>query len=106
MEVAAQRENFNCQQCRHNRHCDASNPAPFPMFVIAAIGMQSNTCPLPMITPMSHQLMHLFDHYHHRLLPFAGGLYDQPVLYIEAMEIIGANKARVLSEQSAQKHGH
>lgn len=103
MEVAAQRDNFNCQRCRHNRHCDDSNPAPFPMFVVAEIGLESRTCPLPMITPLSHQMLRLYSHYKNQLLPFGGGLYDQPALYTEAMELIDAQQARVLSEQN--KHG-
>ena len=98
MEVAAQRDQYNCQRCRFNRHCDDSNPAPLKMFVVEAIGLESDTCLLPMITPLSHQLMRLYGHYKNQLLPFAGGLYDQPALYTEAMEIIDAHQARVLSE--------
>ncbi len=104
MEVAAQRDRFNCQQCRFNRHCDDRNPAPFPMFAVPEIGLESRTCLLPMITPLSNQLLRLYGHYKNQLLPFAGGLYDQPATYIEAMEIIDVQQARVLSEQ-AKKHG-
>ena len=104
MEVAAQRDKFNCQKCRFHRHCDDSNPAPFPMFAVPEIGLESRTCLLPMITPLSHRLMRLYGHYKNHLLPFAGGVYDQPALYAEAMEIIDAQQARVLSEQ-AKNHG-
>lgn len=104
MEVAAQRDQFNCQQCRYNRHCDDRNPAPFPMFVVREIGLESRTCLLPMITPLSHQLLRLYSHYKNQLLPFAGGLYDQPVAYTEAMEIIDVQQARVMSEQT-KRHG-
>lgn len=100
MEVAYQRDKFDCQHCRFNRHCDASNPAPLKMFVIEAIGLESDTCLLPMITPLSNQLMRLYSHYKNQLLPFSGGLYDQPAVYAEAMELIDAHQARVLSEQN------
>lgn len=102
--MAAQRDQFNCQQCRHNRHCDDRNPAPFPMFLVREIGFESRTCLLPMITPLSHQFLKLYSHYKNKLLPFTGGLYDQPAAYIEAMEIIDVQQARVMSEQ-AKKHG-
>ena len=74
MEVAAQRDKFNCQKCRFHRHCDDSNPAPFPMFAVPEIGLESRTCLLPMITPLSHRLMRLYGHYKNHLLPFAGGV--------------------------------
>lgn len=102
--MAAQRDQFNCQQCRHNRHCDDSNPAPFPMFVLREIGLEARTCLLPMITPLSNQLLRLYSHYKNQLLPHAGGLYDQPAVYTEAMELIDVQQARVMSEQ-AKKHG-
>ena len=102
MEVAYQRDKFDCQHCRFNRHCDASNPAPFPMFAVPAVGLESHTCLLPMITPLSHQLLRLFGHYKNHLLPFAGGLHDQPAVYTEAMELIGAQQARGLSEHNAK----
>lgn len=102
MEVAAQRDKFNCRQCRFNKHCDDSNPAPFPMFAVPEIGLESRTCLLPMITPMSNELMSWYGHYKNRLLPFAGGLYDQPALYTEAMQLIGAHEARILSELARQ----
>jgi hypothetical protein len=104
VEVAFQRDNFNCRQCRHHRHCDDSNPAPFPMFAVPEIGLESRTCLLPMITPFSHQLMRLYSHYKNQLLPFAGGLHDQPAIWMEAMEVIDAHQARVLSEKSKQSH--
>lgn len=74
------------------------------MFVVREIGLESRTCLLPMITPLSHQLMRLYNHYKNQLLPLAGGLYDQPAVYTEAMEIIDAQQARVMSEQT-KKHG-
>ena len=106
MEVAFQRDKFNCQQCRFHRHCDDTNPAPIPMFSVTEIGLESRTCLLPMITPQSHEFMRLYGHYRNQLLPYPGGLYDQPALYAEAMEVIDAQQARVLSEQAqAKKYG-
>jgi len=101
VEVAAHRDRFNCQHCGFNRHCDDSNPAPFPMFAIREIGLESRTCLLPMVTGFSRQMLRLYGHYKHHLLPYAGGLYDQPNLYIEAMDVIEQHEARLKSESPA-----
>lgn len=106
MEVAAQRDQFNCQKCRHNRHCDDSNPAPFPTFVVPVLNLESRTCLLPMITPFSDELMRLYGHYKNHVLPFSGGLYDQPAAYLEAMQVIDVHQARVFRELNERdKHG-
>lgn len=104
MEVAAQREHFNCRHCKFHRHCDDANPAPFPMFAVPEIGLESRTCLLPMITGESNEYMRLYSHYKNHLLPFGGGLYDQPAVYREAMEIIDRQQARVLAEQAKRNH--
>ena len=43
-----------------------------------------------MITPQSRYLQRLYGHYKNRLLPYAGGLLNQPNYYLEAMELISA----------------
>ena len=103
MEVAFHREKFNCRSCCWQRHCDDRNPAPFPMFAIAEIGLESRTCLLPMVSESSRQWMRLYGHYKGHVLATAGGLLDQPNLYLEAMEMIDAHQGRLMAE--ANKRG-
>jgi hypothetical protein len=89
--VAAESDRFNCAKCPWGRHCDDSNPAPFPKFVIHVAGrpfLESRTCFLPMLTAQSHRLVRLHLHYRRGLLPHAGGIADQAQLYVEAMELL------------------
>lgn len=58
------------------------------MFAIEDIGLESRTCLLPMITEDSRALMQLFTHYKNGFMPFAGGVYDQPAVFGEAMALI------------------
>ncbi len=95
----AQRQNFNCSHCLWGRHCDKTNPAKYPIWIIREIGFESNICPLPMITPFSNELVRLYWHYKNHLLPFTGGILDQPNIYTEAMSLIDATFARIRSEK-------
>jgi hypothetical protein len=53
-----------------------------------------------MITPASHLLVRLFQHYKRRIMPMAGGLFDQPNYYVEAMEILSERDALIQSEMA------
>lgn len=94
--VAAESERFNCAKCpwganARGKHCDESNPADFAKFVIEIGGrpfMASTSCFLPKITPASRALLRLHMHYRNGLLAQAGGISDQPALYVEAMELL------------------
>jgi hypothetical protein len=46
------------------------------------------TCPLPLITQFSREMMRLNIHYRAGKLWDGGGLRDQPAAYLKAMEII------------------
>jgi hypothetical protein len=96
--VAHDREKFNCQACRWHKHCDETNPAPFPMFAIPEIGLESRTCLLPMVDEGSRELLRLYGHYKNGLLPFGGGILEQPALYDEAMAYIDAQVTRLKAE--------
>lgn len=50
--------------------------------------MDFNTCLLPQITRESIQWLELHEHYRRGVLPFAGGLMDQPNQYFEAMSFL------------------
>lgn len=94
----AQRQDFNCSTCKR-RNCDETNPAKYPVWVIKAIGFESRICPLPMITSFSNEMVRLYWHYKNHLLPFGGGILNQPNIYGEAMSLIDATFARIRSEK-------
>lgn len=105
VEVAHNRERFDCSNCRNQHHCDETTegisrgPAPYPMFVITEIGLESRTCLLPMITEFSHQMLDLYGHYKAHVLPMAGGILDQPNIYSDAMRVIENHSLKLQSEK-------
>jgi hypothetical protein len=71
--------------------------------------IESRTCFLPMITPASHFLTKLYRHYKAGVLPYAGGLLEQPAYYAEAMDILAGIEARLaaeLAERQRAELGH
>lgn len=82
---------FDCNTCTWGRYCDASNPAPFEQWEVPAINMKSAVCLKPMVTEHSHALLRLWRHYRAGILPYSGGIMNQPTAYIEAMELIDAH---------------
>jgi hypothetical protein len=97
--VAANADSFNCERCPWGRHCDDSNPAPFAKWVIKGV-IESRTCLLPMVTQQSTFLLRMHSHYRGRILPYDGGILDQPNYYIEMMEAISAHEARMQAEEA------
>lgn len=100
--MAARRDKFDCRHCLYGRHCDDSNPAPYPKWAIEGV-IESRTCLLPMITPFSWFMVELYGHYQNRLLPFAGGILEQPNIYLEAMKILESTFNRISREWPKQK---
>lgn len=91
--VSKNTKNYDCDTC-HHKHCDESRqrpgsrgPAGFDKWKIPGI-IKSKVCLLPMITDESREWLNLYTHYKNRLLPFAGGIYDQPAAWKQALEII------------------
>lgn len=81
---------FDCKRCRHH-HCDATGtwpesrgPAGYDLYEIPGV-ITSRVCLLPLVTGETAALLELYAHYKNRLLPFAGGLLDQPHYYLAAM---------------------
>lgn len=101
MVVAHNRESFNCQACRFQRHCDDRNPAPFPMFAIPEIGLESRTCLLPKVTEEARLMLDLYRHYKNGYLPLAGGIMNQPAAFMDAMAVIDAAAARAEAQKGA-----
>ena len=95
--MAANRSKFDCQHCIWGRHCDASNPAAFDKWAIPGV-IESRTCLLPMITPFSWFMIELYGHYQNRLLPFSGGVLEQPAIYVEAMRTLDSTFNRISHE--------
>lgn len=48
----------------------------------------SNVCPKPTITALSIHFLKLHKHYKCNILPYSGGILEQPNPFMEAMEII------------------
>lgn len=92
MDVSRKPKEFDCSKCPHH-YCDeageiegSQGPAPFPKWEFN--GEELKTCLLPMITPMSRELLKLHMHYRAGYLPLSGGILDQPAGFLRAMEII------------------
>lgn len=61
--------------------------------------IESRTCLLPMVTPQSTFLVDLHRHYKNAVLPYAGGILDQPAYYAEAMGILSSREDQILAER-------
>jgi len=57
------------------------------MFEIPGV-IESKTCFLPMITDNTGNYLRLYQHYKNHLLPFSGGILEQPNLFLQVMEIL------------------
>jgi hypothetical protein len=96
---------FNCKTCGNEYHCNQTGDqtgdqtgewpksigaASYNIITIDRDGYQleSKTCLIPQITQRTNYLFKLHKHYSNSILLIAGGLYDQPNLYLDAMEII------------------
>jgi len=105
--VAAETQRpFNCSRCTWGRHCDESRAAAYKKWHITHRGetiFHSRTCPLPVVTPTSNQMMRLYRHYKAGRYPFAGGLLEQPNFYIEAMEVIENVVTEIEAERARGK---
>lgn len=94
MEVRRHAKDFNCAKCPRNHHCDTTGewpgsrgPAGYDLHEIPGV-IVSRVCLLPMITNETTALITLHTHYKNRLLPFDGGLLNQPHYYLQAMELL------------------
>ena len=93
--MAANNNRFNCKECKWGRYCDedmiwpgSKGPSPIKgKFTIKGV-IESEICFLPMITEQSNFMLRLYIHYRNKILPFEGGLLNQPNKYLSAMEII------------------
>ena len=70
-------------------NCDRDHRAAWPKWRIGEESYQ--TCPRYLITDRSWMFLRLYGHYRRGFLPLRGALFEQPHVYVEAMEIIGAH---------------
>lgn len=96
VEVSKHADSYDCDKCYH-RYCDeagdlpdSNGPAPNDRWEIPGV-IKSRTCLLPMITDESRYYLNLHVHYRNNILPFSGGILEQPNIYMKAMEIIEAH---------------
>lgn len=56
-----------------------------------------------LITAKSLAMIQLHQHYRNAILPYGGGIYDQPNAYIEAMQIIDGRLSKIVLERLEKK---
>ncbi len=96
VEVAKDAASFNCETCAHKNcdfdgnHTGSNGPGHPGQWEIPGV-IRSRVCLLPMITDLSRECLRLYRHYKNGVLLRAGGVYDQPHLYAQAMGLIDGN---------------
>ncbi len=106
--VALHPKDFNCKNCQWGRHCDETNPHSYDAFKITLyedIIYEGRVCPKGSIRPFERQMLALHTHYKNGLLPFSGGLLDQPHIFSEAMLIIEQVFAEH-GQRTKSRHNH
>jgi hypothetical protein len=103
--VAAHKDQYHCDQCRFNRHCDedfswpgSRGPAGFVRFAIPGV-IESKTCFLPMVTAASREWLRLHMDFKAGFLPFGGGTMEQPAAFREAMVLIESTLNEIHREE-------
>lgn len=90
--MVANLDQFNCNKCPHNRHCDERNPSPYPRWKILYQGktfLESKVCLLPMAEEWCAEFFKLYNHYKNGVFPTSNGFLEQSNFYVDAMEFIG-----------------
>ena len=82
--------------CEH-KNCDfdgelpgSNGPASFARWEVRGV-ISSRVCLLPMVSSFSDDCLELHRHYKNGHLLRAGGLTNQPRIYLQAMSLIDAN---------------
>lgn len=96
MEVVSQKEKpFNCDDCLYEHHCDREGewpgsvgPHPLKGWLTIPGLIETDVCLLPMVTNESAEMIKLYSHYKNNILPYQGGLLDQPAFYKRCMEVL------------------
>ena len=56
--------------------------------------IETNQCLRQLVTPLSWQWLRLHKHFQTGVMPYGGGLMDQPARFIDAMDVINDQNAR------------
>jgi len=82
---------FDCAHCPNDHHCDESNPHHYDAWAILfgkEVIYEGRVCPKGTMETFEMQMISDYQHYKNGILPFAGGLYDQPHMAMQCMTII------------------
>lgn len=95
-EVNRSYKDFNCNDCANDYHCtetagdelwpQSRGAAPFTIIEIPNV-IESKVCLKPMVTQESMFYFKLHKHYLKGNLWAAGGVSDQPAVYLQIMEL-------------------
>lgn len=98
--IAHNAKEFNCQKCEikacdEDRKIEGSRgPLPYEGWTLRdpldgkTVIFESRTCPLPTVPPRIWALFDLYRLYQRGILFRAGGIADQPHVYLDAMQTI------------------
>lgn len=82
--VACEPQNYPCGTC----NCDPDGRDPWgDKWKIPGV-IESDVCLRKLLTPFSILMLDLYQHYGNGVLPFSGGLLEQPYTYFRAMTIV------------------
>ncbi|MGR8917983.1 MAG: hypothetical protein ACU85V_00070 [Gammaproteobacteria bacterium] len=56
--------------------------------------IETNVCPKRLVPQYAWELLRLHAFFEKGVLPFAGGLYDQPAMFVDAMAVIDDQKSQ------------
>ena len=95
VEVQRDLKHFDCGNCLYGRACETGVlPEGIRGWEFDGVG-ELHECPRSLLTTESTSMLRLFPHYFERgIMPFAGGLMDQPNGFVQAMEIIAGVKVK------------
>lgn len=89
MAVSLNPQDFNCPRCsppeQKDKGCTEDAPIPGRWKVG---GDTYQRCPVNLVTEMTGLLIRLYRQYKLGFLPITGGILDQSVLFLQAIEII------------------
>lgn len=95
MHVAMDHSWTPCESCI----CKDGN-AGFDKWSIPGLLEPTSSCPRRTVSDRSAFFLSLYPHYQAGHLLYAGGLADQPALYMEAMSVIQAETSSIQAEDS------
>jgi hypothetical protein len=96
--------NLNCHKCsaetKINNGCEEDSSIPG---VWKLDDWEFQRCPIKIITQQSIEYLKAYELFNRGFLPNPGGWLEQPVKFIEAMNIISAEIAKMKKEQTEAK---